>query len=431
MDGLIAFLKKITVDDVRGVLLVKQYHVIWANRQATQILPDWSVFEALYAENEQCTKSKWENVAIADSMYEVERYVLDASYSIITLVDQMKYNGLYRKLGSYNPFVILESVLNASYDGVYIADSETTVIMVSDSYERVTGINKAELIGKNMTQIVDEGHFNWSVSLQAAQQRRTVSGWVVVSGKDILTTAVPIFRNNDPEDDIIMIIANVRSVPELSKLLEEMRKEYSYVNEKERSELEILRAKDSVLENLIAKDKNTLATIEKGLRVAKFDSNVLLTGETGVGKSEIARLIHNNSNRATERLVEINCGAIPESLIESELFGYEKGAFTGADTKGKQGFFGLANRGTIFLDEVGELPLNMQVKLLQVIQEKVMYRIGNSNPIHVDVRIIAATNRDLPALMAEGKFRTDLYYRLAVGVIPIPPLRERKDDISP
>lgn len=166
-------------------------------------------------------------------------------------------------------------------------------------------------------------------------------------------------------------------------------------------------------------------------RVAPLDTTVILFGETGVGKEVFAKYIYQHSARKNKPFIKVNCGAIPANLVESELFGYEKGAFTGADKNGKMGLFELANTGTIFLDEVGELPLDMQVKLLRVLQEQEFERIGGRKPVKVDVRVLAATNRDLEEMVKQKTFRQDLYYRLMIFPVHIPPLRERPDDILP
>ena len=180
---------------------------------------------------------------------------------------------------------------------------------------------------------------------------------------------------------------------------------------------------------IIGSDPRILRIIEIIHRIAPFDTTVLLTGESGVGKNRYADMIHSLSLRRQEPYVAINCGAIPENLLESELFGYEKGAFTGANLNGKNGLIEMAHCGTLFLDEIGDLPLHMQVKLLKVIQERRITRIGGTKEKEIDFRLIAASNKDIPALVEAGTFRKDLFYRLNVIPITIPPLREREDDI--
>ncbi|MCI9597798.1 MAG: sigma 54-interacting transcriptional regulator [Firmicutes bacterium] len=167
------------------------------------------------------------------------------------------------------------------------------------------------------------------------------------------------------------------------------------------------------------------------MRIANVDTTVLITGESGTGKGVLANLIHEHSSRASHNFIKIDCTAIPDSLFESELFGYEPGSFTGAKKEGKSGLIELANHGTLFIDEIGELPLRLQTKLLTVIQDKAFYRIGGNAPIPLDIRIITATNRNLEEMVAAHEFREDLYYRLSVVPIMIPPLRERADDIYP
>jgi len=324
---------------------------------------------------------------------------------------------------------MVKSIINSSYDGIYITDGLGNTIMVNKSYERITGISPEELLNHNVETLVKKGYFSQSASLHAIQQKKPISiRQKLISGKEVLATAAPVFKNNKPYDEITFVVTNVRDVTELVKIKDEL-SDTKALNEKFRSELELINEK--AVNHLIVKDSKMQTVIEMALRVAKFDSNVLLTGDTGVGKGEIAKLIHYNSPRKAEKFIEVNCGAIPVSLIESEFFGYDKGAFTGALPTGRHGFFTMADKGTIFLDEIGELPLEMQVKLLQVIQDKILYRIGNPIPRKVDIRIIAATNKDLMKLVNEGKFREDLYYRMCVTPINILSLKERKDDIIP
>ena len=223
---------------------------------------------------------------------------------------------------------------------------------------------------------------------------------------------------------IATLIANAFS---LEKRVEEERK--ALENEKRALEAELRRVyEDLHVEGIVGRSKEILEVLDLIHRVAPTNATVLLRGESGVGKELFARAIHFLSPRANRPLVTVNCGAIPESLLEAELFGYEKGAFTGAYSS-KKGKFELAHGGTLFLDEVGELPLHLQVKLLRALQEKEVERLGGTKAIKVDVRIVAATNRDLEKMVSEGKFREDLYYRLSVIPIFIPPLRERKEDI--
>ena len=182
---------------------------------------------------------------------------------------------------------------------------------------------------------------------------------------------------------------------------------------------------------MVVEDEAMIKVLTLAKRIAKVDSTALLLGETGVGKDEVAHFIHNNSDRRDHNFVAVNCGAITESLFESELFGYEPHAFTGASNKRKAGFFEVADHGTLFLDEIGELSMAMQTKLLRVLQSHTFIRVGGNEPIYTDVRIIAATNSNLEEMVKERKFREDLYYRLSVIPIHIPPLRERRNDIIP
>lgn len=185
-------------------------------------------------------------------------------------------------------------------------------------------------------------------------------------------------------------------------------------------------------DKVIARSKEMIEVLNIAVRVAQTDSTVLIAGESGVGKEVVARVIHNESERSKHgNLIQINCGAIPENLLEAELFGYEPGSFTGASKQGKLGLFELAHKGTILLDEIADLPLNLQVKLLRVLQEQEVYRIGGVRPIRLDVRVIAATNKDLWSCVQQGTFREDLFYRINVVPITVPPLRERKEDIIP
>jgi len=322
----------------------------------------------------------------------------------------------------------LDAVIESSYDGIYITDGQANTLKVNRAYERITSINRNEMLGRNMKELVKKGYISESVSLIVLKRQAvTTIQQEFNNGKKVLATGTPIF---DDEGNIFMIVTNVRDVTELVELKGQLEKNIElterYYSTIEEMKMQILKA-----DNMIAEDEKILELLEIAKRVSQVDITVLLLGETGVGKEEVARFIHQNSKRKDKPLVKVNCGAIPENLIESELFGYEKGAFTGANKDGKRGLFELAEGGTLLLDEIGELPLDLQVKLLRALQEQEIVRIGGVKPVKIDVRIIAATNRDLETMIKEKLFREDLYYRLNVIPLNIPPLRQRKKDIVP
>lgn len=320
----------------------------------------------------------------------------------------------------------LDGIIEYSYDGIYITDGNADTLRVNEAYERITGLNRENLIGRNMIDLVKEGYISKSGSLLAIEKGETISlNQEFKTGKKALITSRPVFDENG---DIVIIITNVRDVTELYNLKSELqiqeRLAYKYYTE-------IKALKNQILDTsgLVVEDKKMLDILYSAKKAAVTDITALLLGESGVGKEVIAKFIHCNSNRKDKPFIKVNCGAIPENLIESELFGYEKGAFTGAHSNGKMGYFELADSGTLFLDEIGELPLNMQVKLLRVLQEGEVTRVGGIRPKKVDVRIISATNKNLEQMVRENLFREDLFYRLNVIPINIPALRDRRQDI--
>jgi PAS domain S-box-containing protein len=322
----------------------------------------------------------------------------------------------------------LYDVIESSYDGIYITDGEATTILVNRAYEKITGMKREQMLGKNMEYLEKHGIVSKSATMLVLKSKKTVTiEQEFKNGKKVLVSSNPIF---DTDGNITMVVTNVRDVTELYELKEQLEKNME-LNKKYYSEIEMMRKQVLGNADIIAQDKKMIDVLEMAKKVAKVDATVLLLGETGVGKEEVAKFIHKNSNRINNAFIKINCGAIPGNLIESELFGYEKGAFTGANKEGKIGMFELADKGTLFLDEVGELPLDMQVKLLRVLQENEFNRVGGTANIKVDVRVIAATNRNLKEMMEKKLFREDLYYRLHVIPVTIPPLRERKMDIEP
>ena len=321
----------------------------------------------------------------------------------------------------------LSAIIEHSFDGIFITDKNANVLRINHAYEDITGLKSEEVLGKNMADLVKEKLISQSGSLIVARTKKPVTlQQRFKSGKEALVTSSPIFDKNGT---LIMIVTNVRDLTEIYNL-KEIVQEKTDAMERLRLELAHIQNPESEQE-VIAKDETTLAAILLANRVAPMDTTVMLLGETGVGKEVMARYIYQHSHRINNSFIKVNCGAIPESLIESELFGYESGAFTGANRAGKIGLFELANKGTLFLDEIGELPKDMQVKLLRALQEQEIMRIGGTKPLKINVRVIAATNRNLEEMVKKGEFREDLYYRLTVFPISIPPLRLRKKDILP
>ena len=320
----------------------------------------------------------------------------------------------------------LMAILESSFDGIYITDGEANTIWCNHSYEVVSGLSREEVIGRNMRQLVDAGIISRSGTLLALERLEPVTiDQAFKTGKQAIVSSTPIF---DQPGNIIMVVTNVRDVSELYNLKEELARSRN-LTERYQAEIELIRRRLNANMDFVAEDDSTLELLRTVGRVARMDTVVLLLGETGVGKERFAEYIHENSTRRGNAFIKVNCGAIAESLVESELFGYEGGAFTGAKQGGRPGLFEVADKGTIFLDEVGDLPQNAQVKLLRVLQEQEIVRVGGTTPIKIDVRILAATNRDLSQMVEEGTFRADLLYRLNVFSVTIPPLRERKNDI--
>lgn len=322
----------------------------------------------------------------------------------------------------------LDAILESVSDGIYITDGEGYTLRVNSAFEEITGISTEEVIGRQVQQLIGDGVYERSVSLSVLEDRRPVSiVETLKNGKDVLLTGTPVFGK---DGKIFRIVTTLRDVAELNKLKSELEHK-EQESELYREELLHLRLRQLNLKNLVVSGDAMEKIMNLAFQVGKVDSTVLITGESGVGKEVVARIIHRSGRKENGPLICANCSAIPENLLESELFGYNEGAFTGAIRGGQPGLFEVAGGGTLFLDEIGEISLNIQVKLLRVIQEREIMRLGGRKPIKVDVRIIAATNRDLKAMVKNETFRADLFYRLNVVPIHVPPLRERKETVLP
>ncbi len=320
----------------------------------------------------------------------------------------------------------LLEILDCIKVGIYITDGSGKTLLLNKESEKTGGMSREELKGRNMKELIELGYVEESSVLKAMKSRTEESIIQKLGeGGQLYITGVPLIKNGKIE----LVVCTERDITETISL-KELLIETEKIAEKYESELEYFRKKS--LDNdgeIICESFEMKEVLEKAMRIAQLDTTVLLTGESGTGKELIANMIFKNSSRKEGSFIKINCAAVPENLLESEFFGYEKGAFTGADKNGKIGIFELAKGGTLFLDEIGDLPIKMQSKLLRVLQEREIFRIGGKENIPVDVRIIAATNVDLKNAIREGRFREDLYYRLNIIPIDIPSLRIRKSDI--
>ena len=324
--------------------------------------------------------------------------------------------------------VDFQQVVDSLLDGMYITDQDAVTRYVNPAYCKHMGIMPQEVLGRSVTEIAKEGAlFQKSVSEDGIKLGRTVTGTGITQdgrGRSVPTyvTGVPIFDEQGRVKNVAVSVfdtdALMYRVTEFRKTVhvEQAVKILDRVNE---HEVSVMVGEAPAIREI----RRTIA------RAAPTDVTILITGESGVGKEVIADRIYYASDRQGKPFVKVNCTAIPANLLESELFGYEKGAFTGALNQGKAGLFELANSGTILLDEIGDLPYELQTKLLRVLQQKEVMRLGGTKPISLDVRVIAATNADLKKKMQEGSFREDLYYRLSTIPIYVPPLRERPEDI--
>ncbi|WP_246944800.1 sigma 54-interacting transcriptional regulator [Bacillus pinisoli] len=312
--------------------------------------------------------------------------------------------------------IMLEAIINSSEEAISVVDEEGKGTLINPAYTKITGLTKQDVVGMPATADISEGE---SVHMQVLQTRRPIRGARMKVGphhRDVIVNVAPIIVDGKLKGSVGVI----HDLSEIKSLTQELKRA--------RQIIRTLEAKYS-FDDIIGTSEEMKFAVEQAKLGAKTPATVLLRGESGTGKELFAHAIHNGSDRKFNKFIRVNCGAISESLLESELFGYEEGAFSGAKRGGKRGFFEEANNGSIFLDEIGELSSAMQVKLLRVLQENEIIRVGGTKPVSINVRVIAATNFNLEKGIANGTFREDLYYRLNRLPIQIPPLRQRKQDI--
>ena len=316
---------------------------------------------------------------------------------------------------------ILSTVFDTVNECIVVVDKNGIITMMSNEYKEFINCQNPE--GKHVTEVIE----NTKLHIVARTGEKEFGEIQEVDGHKIISMRIPI--ENDGK--IVGAIGKIM-FKDLSnfKILSNKLRNYEKDTENCKNELSTEGKAIYTFDNIIGGSDKNRKVMNLAIRVAKIDSNVLITGESGTGKELFAHSIHNASSRSLKPFVKINCGAIPAELFESEMFGYEEGAFTGAKRTGKKGKFEYADGGTILLDEIGDMPMNMQVKLLRVIQEKELVRVGGNSVIKVDIRIISSTNKSLEQLIKDGKFREDLYYRLDVMNLKLPSLRERIEDIE-
>ncbi|MBT2700629.1 sigma 54-interacting transcriptional regulator [Bacillus sp. ISL-40] len=321
-----------------------------------------------------------------------------------------------------------EAILHSLQDDILVTDTDGIILKVSEATEGIYNMKTNEMIGRSVYELEKEGVFTPILTPLVIKEKKKITlVQTTNNGDKLLVTGIPVFDANKTLVRIVSYSHDVTELLNMKKYLIDIEDEMERV----KSELELLRNLQFDSDGMIATSIEMKKVLQLALQVAEIDVNVLLLGETGVGKSHIAKFIHKKSSRKNGPFIEVNCGAIPESLFEAEFFGYESGAFTGANSKGKVGLAELAEGGTLFLDEIGELSLADQVKILKFIQEKQFYRVGGTRLRTVDFRILAATNKNLENAVEEKTFRHDLYFRLNVVPITIPPLRKRSTDIIP
>ncbi len=347
----------------------------------------------------------------------------DKAHGAIALFhDVTNYTKMSKKLGEDEVYIdILNTILDTFNEWIVVVDEDAKITMMSKAYKEFIGDPEPE--GKHVTEVIENTRMHIVVKtgimevgeIQKVKESRMIAMRIPFKKDGRVIGAVGKTMFKDVSD--LMSLSN-----KISKLEKEIEYYKNELNDKRRAKYSF--------ENLVGDSKSMGGAMALAKKAAKTDSNVLILGESGTGKELLAHAIHNASNRNLASFVKINCAAIPGELLESELFGYEEGAFTGAKKGGKKGKFELANGGTILLDEVGDMPMTMQAKLLRVLQEKEVERLGGNSLKNIDIRIIASTNKELEKLVKKNEFRKDLFYRLNVMAIKLPPLRERKEDIE-
>jgi TyrR family helix-turn-helix protein/PAS domain S-box-containing protein len=337
--------------------------------------------------------------------------------------DVVAHSDAYLKLSRQ-----MDAIFKGTSDGLWVQDSDGKIININTVSEMINGIKARDVIGKSVYELVDEGIFEGVVTPEILRTRRQFStiSYIKKTQKKVLVTGTPIL---DERGNVSLIVSNERDLTHWNAVKEDLERSRR-VAEKYKDEFEQLSLLKSGQSEIVAESKEMKQVLRIGMKLARMGaSNILIQGESGTGKGLLAKFIHDSGQRKTKPFIQINCAALPESLLEAELFGYEKGAFTGAREQGKIGLFELAHEGTLFLDEIGDLPLSVQAKLLKYLDDQEILPLGGIQRKKVNCTITAATNQDLDRLTKEKRFRQDLFFRLNTFRIHIPPLRQRPGDI--
>ena len=340
-------------------------------------------------------------------------------------VETKKTDTLIHELNKYKDLCkSLDTIIEHSDDGIFICDHNCIAIGANRAYEIISGIPKNEIPGKPVSYLVKK----YTTDAASLQVRNTLMPHTTQydfykTGKKALVSSNPIF---DDIGRLTMIVSTVRDITELEQLKNSL-SQTEHLALKYKEEIKLVKSQFAEPSDVIAEDENMLQVLYKATKISKVNASVLIVGENGTGKEIIANYIFKNSNRSNKAFIKINCSTLPEHLMEAELFGVESTSVS----DGKMGLFEVADKGTVFLDEICDLPLDIQAKLMRVLQDKEVVRVGGSNPIKIDVRIMASTNHNLKEMVEQRLFRQDLFYRLNVLPINVPPLRERRNDIIP
>lgn len=349
--------------------------------------------------------------------------------AMVSLQREERFEEVASKLETYKSlFKQLHAVFESSSDGIWVTDGDGVITNVNKASLELNGLKGEQLIGQNVATIVARGGVDQAVTLEVMKRKRQISliQHIKSTGRQILATGTPVF---DDKGDLALVVVNERDLTELNNL----RRDLAIAKQSQETvsnELKSILVLEQAGSGIVAESKSMRQALHATLKLAQLNvSDILITGESGVGKGMLAKFLHNNSQRKDKPFLSINCAALPESLFEAELFGYESGAFTGARQGGRMGLLKLARNGTLFLDEIGELPLSQQAKLLTCLDQHEFMPIGGNKLEKMDCSLVFATNKDLEHLVRKKRFRRDLYYRLSAFTLHIPPLRERSEDI--